>query len=102
MRSKNIRARPFIQNIRALNTTSGARLIMNLAYLNGSSRKNGDKYLIKTYTFLQLMKNPGIVLWLTVFLLICTFVRTAQLPIKPGRTVNFSSNESSYTDVDVS
>lgn len=48
------------------------------------------------------MKNPGIVKCLTIFLSICTFVGTAQLPIKPGRIVSFSSNESSYTDVDVS
>src|SRR5690349_14885134 len=48
------------------------------------------------------MKDPGMLLWLTVLLLSCTFVATAQLPIKPVRTVRFSSNESSYTDVDVS
>ena len=48
------------------------------------------------------MKNTVILLWLTVFLLNCTFVAWAQLPIAPARTISFQSNESSYTDVDVS
>lgn len=48
------------------------------------------------------MKNTVILLWLTVFLLNCIFVASAQLPIAPARTISFQSNESSYTDVDVS
>jgi Tol biopolymer transport system component len=48
------------------------------------------------------MRNPVTHLYLLVFLLSCTFVTTAQLPIKPVRTVSFSTNESTYTDVDVS
>jgi Tol biopolymer transport system component len=49
-----------------------------------------------------LIKNPGVLLWPTFFLLSCTYVGKAQLPIIPVRTISFSSNESSYTDVDVS
>lgn len=48
------------------------------------------------------MKYTVLLLWLTVFLLNFNFVATAQLPITPVRTVSFHSNESSYTDVDVS
>lgn len=48
------------------------------------------------------MKNSGIANGLTILLLICTFAGAAQLPIKAGRTISFPSNESSYTDVDVS
>lgn len=48
------------------------------------------------------MKNSGILLLPLIFLLHCTFVGMAQLPIKSVRTVIFNTNESSYTDVDVS
>lgn len=48
------------------------------------------------------MRNPVTLLYLLVYLLSCTFVTTAQLPIKPVRTVSFNTNESTYTDVDVS
>ncbi|HEY8898152.1 MAG TPA: amidohydrolase family protein [Niastella sp.] len=48
------------------------------------------------------MREPVTPLYLLVLLLSCTFVTTAQLPIKTVRSVSFNTTESSYTDVDVS